>query len=83
MREAAWVTAISDPVWDDQLRTLAGAHREPAVSQFLGRLPAGYRQLTTIAEALEDMDLVADVEAEMSAPAAVGSGGDKPKAVPA
>ena len=63
------VTALSDPVWDEQFQALAGADREADASQFISRLPAGYRDLTTVAEAIEDLALVTVLEA-----AAAGGG---------
>ena len=48
------MTAPADPAWDAEVRELAGAGREPEIDAFMARLPAGYRDLTSPSEALED-----------------------------
>ena len=48
------MTAPADPAWDAEVRELAGADRAPEIDAFVARLPAGYRDLTSPAEALED-----------------------------
>ena len=48
------MTAPADPAWDAQVRELAGASREAEIDAFIARLPAGYRDLTLPAQAVED-----------------------------
>ncbi|HET6964331.1 MAG TPA: NAD-glutamate dehydrogenase domain-containing protein [Acidimicrobiales bacterium] len=54
LREAAPVMQSDDPTWDAEVERLAGAARASEIAGFLSRLPAGYRALTSPAEAVED-----------------------------
>jgi glutamate dehydrogenase len=62
VREAASVSSSDDPSWDAEVERLAGADRAAGLTDFLGRLPAVYRTLTSPAEAVQDEVLVAGLQ---------------------
>jgi glutamate dehydrogenase len=79
VREAATVTQSDEPEWDDRFRDAAVAGGGAGYEGFLGRVPPGYRSVTTPAQAVEDRAEVEQLQAATAGAARASvPGGDHP-----